>query len=58
MKSGHLVTFSGTWIGFGILALIVIQILKNLMESKNFEVDEDLPDFFDAITLEQADQIV
>ena len=55
MKSGHLVTFSGTWIGFGILALIVIQILKNLMESKNFEVDEDLPDFFDAITLEQAD---
>jgi hypothetical protein len=33
MKSGHLVNFNILWIVFGIIALIVIQIFKNMMSA-------------------------
>jgi hypothetical protein len=58
MKSGHLVQFNYLWIIFGIVALIVITVFKNMMQAKSFEVDEDLPSFFESITLMQADFIV
>lgn len=58
MKSGHLVTFNILWIIFAIVALVIIQIFKSMMQAKNFEVDEDLPNFFETITLGQADMIV
>jgi len=58
MKSGHLVTVNLIWIGFGLFALLAIMLFKMLMTAKKFEVDEDLPNFFHSITLEQADVIV
>jgi ABC-type siderophore export system fused ATPase/permease subunit len=58
MKSGHLVTFNILWVIFAIFALVIVQIFKSMMQAKNFEVDEDLPNFFETITLGQADMIV
>jgi hypothetical protein len=58
MKSGHLVHFNISWIIFGVISLVVVWIFKNMMSAKNFEVDEDLPNFFESITLGQADMIV
>lgn len=58
MISGHKVHFNILWIVFGIIALIVIQIFKSMMQAKSFEVDEDLPNFFESISLMQADMIV
>jgi len=58
MKSGHLVHFNPLWIVMGIVALIVVYIFKSMMSSKVFEVDEDLPNFFESITLGQADMMV
>jgi len=58
MKSEHYVHPNALWIVFGIIALIVIQIFKNMMAAKEFDVDEDLPNFFESITLGQADMIV
>jgi hypothetical protein len=58
MKSGHLVTFNILWFVFGLVAIILVQIFKSMMQAKNFEVDEDLPNFFETITLGGADMIV
>jgi hypothetical protein len=58
MKSGHLVHFSPVWILIGVVSLIVVWIFKSMMSSKVFEVDEDLPNFFESITLGQADMMV
>jgi len=58
MISGHKVHFNILWIVFGIISLIVVQIFKSMMQAKSFEVDEDLPNFFESISLMQADMIV
>lgn len=58
MKSGHLVVFNPVWIAMGVVALIVVWVFKSMMSSKVFEVDEDLPNFFESITLGQADMMV
>ena len=58
MKSGHLVHFNLVWILFGLVSLIVVWVFKNMMSAKEFEVDEDLPNFFETISLSQADMIV
>jgi hypothetical protein len=38
--------------------LIVAAVFKNMMSATQFEVDEDLPNFFKTISLGQADMIV
>ena len=58
MKSGHLVHFNIIWVLIGLVALIVVWVFKSLMSAKEFEVDEDLPNFFETISLSQADMIV
>jgi hypothetical protein len=58
MKSGHLVHFNIVFAMLAIVALLVVYVFKSLMSAKQFEVDEDLPNFFETISLGQADMIV
>jgi len=58
MKSGHLVHFNVLFILFAIFSIIVVIFFKSWMSAKIIEVDEDLPNFFETITLSQADFLV
>jgi len=58
MKSNHLVQINHVWILLAFVTLIVVWVFKNMMSAKEFEVDEDLPNFFKTISLGQADMIV
>lgn len=53
-----MVHFNYQYIIFGFIALAVVWFFKSQMSAKTFEVDEDLPNFFDCVTLGQADMIV
>lgn len=58
MKSGHLVTFNVSWILFFIFSLIITFIMRGVLSAEEPNVDEDLPNFFECITLTSADMIV
>lgn len=58
MKSGHLVTFNIMWILFALFTFIIVLLMRNWMSLHEMEVDEDLPKFFEVITLTAADMIV
>ena len=72
MKSGHGINFDVNWaspmllLSLASVMLIIVQIvfkeylmkLGFAMSSKKIEVEEDLPRFFQAIKLNQADELV
>jgi len=58
MKSGHLVHFNVLYFLFALFCLITVTFFKSWMAATPFDVDEDLPDFFNTITLGQADILV
>lgn len=51
MKSGHLVSFNIWSIIFIVISLIIVVLFKSMMQARNFEVAEDLPSFFNSISL-------
>jgi hypothetical protein len=51
MKSGHLVSFNIWWTIWIIICLIVVFLFKGLMTARKFDVAEDLPPFFNSISL-------